>query len=342
MSDVRVGQIGVGYWGRNLLRNFDAAAGCRVIAACDESEAVRRRLCEQYSGLEIVNDASTLVKRSDIDAVVIATETPSHFEIAKSALESGKHVFVEKPMARTVEEAATLIDLADAKNLTLMTGHLLLYHPAFNFVETLVRSGELGEVFYLYSTRVNLGIVRSDENALESLLPHDFSVALLLIDSKPAAISVQGQSFLQPGIEDVVFATVHFEDGKMAHLHASWLDPHKARKLTIVGRNKMAVLDDVETVEKVRIYDKGVDIKLGEGREYANYVEAMTLRTGDIVIPKIPMQEPLSIECNHFIECVREGKQPRSDGRNGLQVVGMMEAGLRSLRNGGRRESLRF
>jgi predicted dehydrogenase len=337
---IRIGQVGVGYWGKNLLRNFAMAKGAQVVAVCETDESARDRVSRAHTGIAVTSDFDAFLDRSDIDAVVIATQTPDHFDMTRRALGAGKHVFVEKPMARTAHEAGILVELADAKGLTLMTGHLLLYHPAFEYVERLIADGRLGDVFYMYSTRVNLGIIRSDENALESLMPHDFAVALHLLGTRPVAISAQGQSFLQPGIEDVVFATVHFEDGKMAHFHASWLDPHKARKVTIVGSDMMAVIDDVEAVEKVRLYDKGVDIRPGEGRAYANYVESMTLRTGDITIPRIEMSEPLSRECAHFIEAIRTGRPPRSDGRNGLAVVSLMEAGMRSLRARGSLESI--
>jgi predicted dehydrogenase len=249
-------------------------------------------------------------------------------------LQAGKHVFVEKPMAQTVEEAERLVELAEANDRRLMVGHLLLYHPAFRYVEALIQRGELGEVYYLYSMRVNLGIVRQRENALESLAPHDLSVALAFLDKKPVGVSAQGQAYLQPGVEDVVFATVFFEDGALAHLHTSWLDPHKVRKVTVVGSRKMVVLDDVASTEKVRLYDKGVEIQPGEAR-YANYAEAMSIRTGDIEIPRIEMQEPLRLECQHFIDCIRMGQTPRSDGRNGLAVVRLLTAAQQSLRQNG-------
>lgn len=340
MRSVKLAHVGVGYWGRNLLRNFASTSNCDVVAVCDVEESVRSNLARQYPSVDILDNYDRLLERSDIEAVSIATQTPHHYEMAKKALERDKHVFVEKPMARTREEARHLVELAEAKALTLMTGHLLLYHPAFVYVDELIRSGALGEVFYLYSTRVNLGIIRADENALESLIPHDFSVALRFLDSRPVSISVQGQSFLRPGIEDVVFATVRFENGQIAHLHASWLDPHKARKVTIVGSEKMAVIDDVESVEKVRLYDKGVRMAPGEGRSYANYVEAMTIRNGDITIPRIDMVEPLAEECRHFVDSILNATAPNSDGYNGLAVVTLLEAGMRSLRNGGRPETL--
>ena len=333
---IGLGQIGVGYWGRNLLRNFAALPNARIVHVCDQRPDVRATVEKQYPGVTTTADYATLLANPEVEAVVVATETPQHVAMAEAALRAGKHVFVEKPMAQTVAEAERLVELAEANDRRLMVGHLLLYHPAFRYVEDLIAAGELGEVYYLYSMRVNLGIIRQQENALESLAPHDLSVALQFLDRAPVAVSAQGQAYLQPGVEDVAFATVYFEDGRLAHLHTSWLDPHKVRKVTVVGSKQMAVIDDVEGVEKVRLYDKGVDVRPGEER-YANYAESMTLRSGDIHIPRVPMQEPLRLECQHFVDCVRTGQTPRSDGRNGLAVVRMLEAAQRSLKAGGAR-----
>jgi predicted dehydrogenase len=336
-TPIRLGQVGVGYWGRNLLRNFRSTKGCEVVAVCDSDPVIRDRISTADPEVDVLEDFDGLISRADVDAIVVATQTPDHFAMSLGALNAGKHVFVEKPMARTSAEAAQLKRTAEERGLTLMTGHLLLYHPAFEYVASLIDRGDLGRVFYMYSTRVNLGIVRSDENALESLMPHDFSVALRMLGGSPHGIAVHGQAFLQRGIEDVVFATVDFDDGKLAHFHASWLDPHKARRVTIVGSQKMAVIDDVESVEKVRLFDKGVDVIPSEGQIYANYVESMTIRAGDIVIPRIDMREPLATECAHFIDCIARGVTPRSDGQNGFVVTTMMEAGMQSLREAGRR-----
>lgn len=327
---IGVAQVGIGYWGKNLLRNFTALPDAKVVLACDQSDDVRTRITGQYPGLDVTAHFEDVLAHSDVDAVIVATETPQHFAMAEAALRAGKHVFVEKPMAQTVEEAERLVNLAEAQDRRLMVGHLLLYHPAFHYVENLIRAGTLGEVYYLYSMRVNLGIVRQRENALESLAPHDLSVALQFIDQKPAAVSAQGQAYLQSGIEDVAFATVYFDGSALAHLHTSWLDPHKVRKVTVVGSQQMAVIDDVASTEKVRLYDKGVAVEPGVAR-YANYAEAMSIRNGDIRIPKIDMQEPLRLECQHFLDCIRTGATPRSDGRNGLAVVRLLEAAQRSL-----------
>lgn len=336
MSEQTIGiaQVGVGYWGKNLLRNFMGLPNVEVRMVCDQRPDILTRTWNQYPDVLTTNRFEEVLAQPEVDAVVIATQTPQHFEMAHAALEAGKHVFVEKPMAQSAAEAEALVTLAEANDLRLMVGHLLLYHPAFRYVEDLIRNGDLGEVYYLYSVRVNLGIIRQQENALESLAPHDLSVALQFLGQKPVAISAQGQAYLQPNVEDVAFATVFFENGALAHLHTSWLDPHKVRKITVVGSKKMAVIDDVLPNEKVKIYDKGVAVEPGEAL-YTNYAEAMTIRSGDIYVPRIDMKEPLRLECQHFIDCIRTGEAPHSDGRNGLAVVRLLEAAQQSLANNG-------
>lgn len=331
---IRIGQVGIGYWGKNLLRNFSTLANAEVTWACDQNAETRARIAAQYPSLQTTKRFADLLEDPSLDAIVVATETPQHYVMAEQALQAGKHVFVEKPMAQSVEQAEQLVALAEDNDRRLMVGHLLLYHPAFQHVEDLIRKGTLGDVYYLYSMRVNLGIIRQRENALESLAPHDLSVALQFIDAPPVAVSAQGHAYLQRNIEDVAFATVFFENGALAHLHTSWLDPHKMRKVTVVGSKQMAVIDDVEASEKVRIYDKGVVPRPGELR-YADYAEAMTVRSGDIHIPRINMQEPLRLECQHFVDCVKNGTTPRSDGRNGLAVVKLLDAAQRSLAHNG-------
>lgn len=327
---VRIAQVGIGYWGKNLLRNFLAIPGVEVVAICDRDADVRR----QYRALRSTDRFEDILGDGAIDAVIIATETPLHYPMAEAALLAGKHVFVEKPMAQRTSEAERLVRLAEERQRHLMVGHLLLYHPAFRYVEDLIRRGDLGRVYYLYSVRVNLGIIRQRENALESLAPHDLSVALAFLNQTPVAVAANGMAYLQEDIADVAFATVFFDGGALAHLHTSWLDPHKIRKVTVVGSRKMAVIDDGAGAEKVRLYDKGVV------DSYANYGESLAVRSGDIYIPRIAMQEPLRLECAHFVDCIRTGDTPRTDGRSGLDVVRILEAAQRSLREGGRRVSL--
>ncbi|GMQ81627.1 MAG: Gfo/Idh/MocA family oxidoreductase [Rhodothermia bacterium] len=333
-KEIRIGQIGLGYWGKNLLRVFSGIEGCRVTHGCDQNESILGPLKRAYPDTRFSVEYENLLVAADVDAVVIATETPTHFSLAMEALRAGKHVFVEKPMAQTTDEARMLVKESANQDRKLMVGHLLLYHPAFLHVRDLIHNGDLGQVYYIYSVRVNLGIVRQNENAFESLAPHDISVALEYMQAEPIAVSAQGQSYLQPGVEDVAFALIHFEDGKIAHLHTSWLDPHKVRRVTVVGSRQMAVIDDVKGTEKVRLYDKGVDVEPTEAT-FVDYANAMTLRSGEIRIPKIDMSEPLAEECRHFIECIQSDEIPRSGGQNGLAVVRVLEAARESLQKGG-------
>jgi predicted dehydrogenase len=337
---VRIGQVGVGYWGKNLLRNFSRLPSAEVVSACDQRDAILESVAAGYPGMQTTNDFDELLQDDSIEAIVVATRTPTHAELAEKALLAGKHVFVEKPLAQSVEDARRLVELSEERGLVLMVGHLLIYHPAFRYVDALIESGDLGDVYYLYSTRVNLGVIRQKENALESLAPHDLAVSLRFIKRRPVAVAAHGQAYLQPGVEDVAFATVFFEDGRIAHLHTSWLDPHKIRKVTVVGSRRMAVIDDMQAVEKVRLYDKGVEIATTR-ESYANYAESMSIRVGDIHIPKIDMQEPLRVECAHFVDCIRRDLTPETDGRDGLAVVSMMDAMQQSLRSDGARVNLK-
>ncbi|HLT47031.1 MAG TPA: Gfo/Idh/MocA family oxidoreductase [Rubricoccaceae bacterium] len=327
-APVKLAQVGLGAWGKNLLRNLVALPGAEVVWACDVKEAALGEVGQRYPGLATTARFEDVIEDERVEAVVIATETPQHFPLAEAALRAGKHVFVEKPLAQTADQAERLVAIAAERDLRLMVGHLLLYHPAFRYVEQLVRAGELGEIRYLYSVRVNLGVVRRRENAFESLAPHDLAVALALVEAPPVAVAAQGQAYLQAGVEDVVFATVHFADGALAHLHTSWLDPHKVRRTTVVGSRRMAVVDDMAPAEKVRIYDKGAEVTEGA---FTGYAEAISVRSGDIVIPKVEADEPLRLECEEFVAAVREGRAPRTDGRNGLAVVRLLDAARRSL-----------
>ena len=327
---VTLGQVGLGYWGPNLLRNFNGLAQARVKVCCDLDEAALRRVGSQYPGMTITTDYGELLGDPEIEAVIVTTPTPAHYELAKAALLTGRHVFVEKPIALAVAEAEDLVALAEERSRVLMVGHLLMYHPAVTRLKQMVDGGELGEIYYLYASRLNLGQVRRSENAMWSLAPHDISVALHLLGEEPVAVAAQGLTYLQPGIPDTVFLTLRFASGRAAHVHVSWLDPHKVRRITVVGSQKMAVFDDVDSTEKLRIYDKGV-----QRPTYDSYGDALSLRFGDISIPRIDMREPLRLECQHFIDCIVNGQTPLSDGHNGVQVLRVLEAGQRSLEQGG-------
>ncbi|MEX0777891.1 MAG: Gfo/Idh/MocA family oxidoreductase [Phycisphaeraceae bacterium] len=327
---VGIAVCGAGNWGRNLVRNFAAAPGAQLRYICDLNEALRRKIAPQYPAAKTVADLRQALDDPQVHAVVVAVDVPVHHKIARMALEAGKHTYVEKPLTLTSREAQDLVSLAESKGLKLMVGHLLLYHPCVNYLKRMIDGGEL-DPLYLYFQRVNLGIVRQKENAWWSLAPHDVSVACYLLGSEPVSVSVTGRCFLQPGVEDVAFASVKFADGRMAHIHVSWLDPHKIRKMTVVGKTKMVVFDDMEAAEKIRIYDKSAEVK--EGVE--SYAEAITLRNGDIVIPAVATDEPLAAECRHFLDCIVHDRQPLSDGVNGLRVVRVLEAGSASLAQGG-------
>jgi predicted dehydrogenase len=322
--------VGAGYWGKNLVRVFHELAEVRLKMVCDPQEKVRQAIQAQYRDLQVVAQYQEVLADPEVEGVVLAVPAVDHFALARQALERGKHAYVEKPLALRASQARELVELAESRGRVLMVGHLLEYHPAVELLKKLVQQGELGDIYYLYAQRVNLGIVRRDENALWSLAPHDIAVLLYLLEQEPEAVSARGASYLQKGVEDVVFANLHFADGKMAQIQVSWLDPHRIRKLTIVGSRKMAVFDDVESTEKIRLYDKAA-----EPVRYDSYGEAIALRFGDVVIPHLHMVEPLKLECQHFAECVRGGKTPRSDGRDGLRVVRVLEAAQRSLEQGG-------
>jgi predicted dehydrogenase len=264
---------------------------------------------------------------TDLQAVVIATTASTHYPLCKAALRAGKDVYVEKPFVLAVSQAEELIQIAEQEGRILMVGHLLEYHPVINRLKQMIDSKELGDIYYLYNQRVNLGTVRGDENALWNFAPHDISSILYLLGKEPTDVAARGQCYLQRGIEDVVFLTLNFNGQSMAHIHVSWLDPHKIRKITIVGSKKMAVFDDLEGSEKLKIYDKSAE----QNTDYNTFAEYVTLRFGDITIPHLKIDEPLRLECQHFLECIRERKQPLSDGYDGLRVVKVLDAAQQSV-----------
>jgi predicted dehydrogenase len=333
MSSIRIAVVGCGYWGPNLIRNFARVRDGQFVALCDRDVTRLEAAGQGHPAVVRVSDYDALLEDSAIDAVAIATPAASHYSLAKKALLSGKHVYVEKPLCLRAADAADLETTAARQARVLMVGHLLEYHPAVEFLKGYMQAGSLGEVRYIYSQRLNLGQVRHDENALWSLGPHDIAVANFLLGERPVEVCAVGQSYLQSGIQDVVFLTIKYPGDKLAHVHVSWLDPHKTRKLTVVGSCQMAVFDDMEPAEKVRLYDKGVDLPSLAGDDPA---AGMKLRFGDICIPHLPGGEPLLAECQHFVDCIRDGRRPRSDGVDGLRVVQVLEAAERSLRDGGR------
>ncbi|HEY2955452.1 MAG TPA: Gfo/Idh/MocA family oxidoreductase [Candidatus Eisenbacteria bacterium] len=332
MTDaVGIAIVGTGDWGANLVRNFARLPGARLVALADSDPRRLSATAAQHPGVRAVAGVEEVARDPAVQGVVVSASAASHYSLARTLLESGKDVYVEKPLALEVGHAEELVRLARERSRILMVGHLLLFHPAVRYLKELVARGELGDLYYIYSQRVNLGKVRRDENALWSFAPHDLSVILHLIDLEPVDVVARGSAFLQGRIEDVVFLDLRFPGGKLAHVHVSWLDPHKLRKFTVVGSQKMVVFDDMEASEKVRIYDKGVD---REGK-IVSYGDALTVRSGDIVIPKISLQEPLAIECRHFVDCIRERKKPLTPGEDGLKVVRVLAAAQASLDQGG-------
>jgi predicted dehydrogenase len=327
-APVRVGVVGFGYWGPNLVRNVDRLGDAELVAACDLSEKNLAKLADLYPHVQTTTSLATLLGDFDVDAVVVATS--AHFAIASQVIAAGKHCFVEKPLTLTSADAEALVRAADERGVVLMVGHLMEYHSAINWIKEYIASGELGEVLYLYMQRLNLGKVRTEENAFWSLAPHDVSIVLYLLGETPDYVSANGAAYVTPGVHDTVFANLHFPSGKMANIHVSWLDPHKVRKLTIVGSQKMLVFDDMQATEKIWIYDRGV-----EPKEALPYGADLQLRFGDIHVPFIKMAEPLSIEVQHFLDSCRNGSVPRSDGRDGLRVVRVLEAVDESMAAGG-------
>ena len=322
-----VGVVGLGYWGPNLARNFAALDGCELRWCCD---AQPERAARAPQGARVTTELGDLLSDPELDALVVATDVPTHARLATEILRAGKHCFVEKPLAQSVQEAAAVAEEAAASGRVLMVGHLLEYHPGVAKLKEILDAGELGDVRYVYSNRLNLGQIRDRENALWSLGAHDISVLLHLFDGEePEEAVAHGKSFMQEGVEDVVFCYLRFPSGRVAHMHLSWLDPHKERRFTVVGSRRMATFDDMALEQKVTVYDKGFD------EDAASYGEYIT-RSGDTWSPRISNEEPLRIECREFVESIREGRSPRSDGPSGLRVVRVLEALQRSLEESAR------
>jgi predicted dehydrogenase len=325
----RVGVVGLGYWGPNLARNFDRLANAELAWLCDESGDALERFGRAFPSARATASLEDLLRDESLDAVALATPVPTHAALARRVLDAGKHCFVEKPLGQSVEEAERVVEAARETDRVLMVGHLLEYHPGIQRMGELIEAGELGEVRYIYSNRLNLGQLRRDENALWSLGAHDVSVILRLAAEEPYECRAVGESYVNKGVEDVVFCYLRFPSGLAAHMHLSWLDPHKERRFTVVGSKRMATFDDMELERKISVYDKGFD------EDYSSYGEYIA-RSGDIFSPHVPNEEPLRIECRHFLECVRDGVEPRSGGESGLRVVRVLEALQRSLRESSR------
>lgn len=327
----RLGLVGYGYWGPNLARNFHQLPEAWLVACADADAARLNEVARLYPSVkQTASDARELIDNPTLDALVIATPARSHFPLASQALEAGKHVLVEKPLALTSADARALIECARKNNRVLMVGHTFEYNPAVWKIKELMNAGALGDLYYVYSNRVNLGRVQSDINALWSIAPHDVSILLHLLETMPVSVSARGAMYVNQGIEDVIFALLQFPKNIVAHIHASWLDPSKTRQMTFVGSEKMIVYDDVDPESKLKIYDKGV---YKRGDAFGEF--QLRVRSGDLYIPRIDLTEPLKYECAHFLECIRENKTPRTDGENGLRVVRVLEAAQQSLQENG-------
>jgi predicted dehydrogenase len=321
---VRVGVVGLGYWGPNLARNLAAIPGCTLQWLCDPSAQAREKLARSFPSARATGELAELLADPELDAVVLATPVPTHAELTIRVVEADKHCFVEKPLATNAADAEAAVAAAASAHKTLMVGHLLEYHPAVGRLKELIDAGELGALYYLYGNRLNLGKLREDENALWSLGAHDVSVVLHLIGEEPDECLAHGASYVRAGVQDVVFCYLRFPSGVSAHLHLSWLDPHKERRLTVVGARRMATFDDMLLEGKLAVYDKGFD---EDARSWGEYIA----RSGDIFSPRVSNAEPLRIECEHFLECIRTGATPRSDGLSGLRVVRVLAELQRSL-----------
>src|SRR4030043_2248294 len=327
---INVAVVGAGAWGKNHIRVFSEIPNVRLKYICDSDPKKLSSLQKSYPQSKMVENLKPILQDPEIRGVVIASSAVSHYSLSKEVLLADKDVLVEKPMALNSKDAQEMLEIAEKRRRILMVGHLLIYHPVIDRLRAIIVSGELGKVHYIYTQRVNLGVIRQDENALLSFAPHDLSIILYLLDEEPTIVSAHGESYVQKGIEEVVFLGLQFSDGKMANIHLSWLDPHKLRKVTIVGSKKMAVFDDMEASEKLKVYDKGV-----RNLSYDTYGEYLSLRFGDITIPSIKMAEPLRAEAEHFIQSIESRKEPKTGGRGGLRGVKILAAAQESLKGKG-------
>jgi predicted dehydrogenase len=328
---IRVGVIGCGYWGPKVIRNFHELPETSVEMVSDLDTNRLDQIQRTFPSIRVTTDYHDILRSPDVDAVVVATPVSTHFTIARDALLSGKHVLVEKPLTNRAEDAEELVALARSRDLRLMVGHVFEYSPAVRMLRDIVQQGELGEIYYFDLVRATLGLFQRDINVIWDLAPHDFSILRYVLGEEPIGVSATGEAYVQPGIHDVAYIKAQFSNSVQAHIRVSWLEPRKQRRITVVGSKKMLVYDDVEAVEKIRLFDMGVEWpdpdRLGSGQ--------LRYRYGDIVSPRISPVEPLQEECRHFADCIREGRDPQSDGVSGLRVVELLEAADRSLRAGG-------
>ena len=328
----KIAVVGCGYWGPNLVRNFRAIPTVKVALICDKNEERLGHVGQLYPEVQKTTDFEQIIADRSIDMVAIATTVNTHHTLAHASLESGKHTFVEKPLAASVKECSDLVDLAAARSLTLMVGHTFIYTPTVRKIREIIDSGTIGELMYISCRRLNLGLFQNDINVAWDLAPHDIAIVLFLMGMDPAAINCQGKAHLSPGIEDITNISLSFPNGGFATILSSWIDPRKVREITIVGSKKMIVYDDTETLEKIKIYDKCVQ----KPPHYDTFGEFhYSYHYGDILSPFVKQEEPLKLECQHFVDCVDSARRPDSSGREGMAVVQILEAATQSLKNGG-------
>ena len=328
---IRIGVIGYGYWGPNIVRNLRSLEGCQVAAVCDQSPAALKRVKQAYPDQPVTEQSADLLTSAQIDAIAVVTPVCTHFELAKAALENGKHVFVEKPFTSTTQQAEELIELAERKHLTIMVDHTFLFTGAVRKIRQLIDEGVLGDLYYYDSTRVNLGLFQHDVSVVWDLAPHDLAIMDFLIQEKPDAVVATGQAHLN-GLVDVAFITIYFPSNTIAHVNVNWLSPVKVRTTLIGGEKKMLVWNDVEADEKIKVYDKGVEMNNGHGLHDL----LVSYRAGDMWAPRVEQAEALKVELNYFIDCVTKNQTPLNDGVAGSRVVKLLEAADQSLRERGR------
>ncbi len=339
MNKLNIAAIGCGYWGPNLVRNFAALNNCCVKTVCDADPNRLDYIKSLYPEIMTATDVDAVIDDRSIDAVAIATPVKTHHPIAKLCLQAGKHVFIEKPMAASTEDCKDLIDIAEAKSLTLMVGHTFIYTSTIRKIKELIQSGDIGDVMYISSRRLNLGLFQKDINVAWDLAPHDISIILYLLEQEPISINCQGKAHLSPEIEDVTSMTLNFANGSFAVIQSSWIDPRKVREMTIVGTKKMILFDDTEPLEKVKVFDKRVEVP----PHYDTFAEFhYSYHYGDIYTPYIKQVEPLRVECQHFIDCIMSGKKSDSSGEEGMKVVRILEKATHSLKNGGGKVELLY
>ncbi|MGB0681863.1 MAG: Gfo/Idh/MocA family protein [Magnetovibrionaceae bacterium] len=323
---IRMGQIGIGAWGSNVLRASNAAKRAQVLRACDASQAKVEAMATVYPNIDFTTDHNSLLTDPDLDAIIIATPAETHFELGKSALENGKHVFIEKPFVLNAKDGETLVALAEEKGLQLMVGHLLLYHPAYQDLKARVQSEDFGDLQYITSDRANLGTVRTHENVMWSFAPHDIAVVLYLMEEAPAQIKCTGSGFINSKIEDVCFLDLTFPSGRLAKIHVSWIYPRKIRHMSVVGTKQMIELDDTQLTDKIVIHNVGAEKKVADTGFTSRYeYESVTFRRGDTVFPQVPSGEPLRAEMQHFVDCIADNVEPQSSGRRSLDVIRILE-----------------